>query len=563
MSHFASVRASTQPSIAANAFNRRGISRLVRRWILGTMLGVCCQFSLPFPANAFGQASPASKSTVTYESTEWVVPILNDGSKIDLLEFTLDVTKLTSLSAITLSTEFTTDTADLAEVAIRLKQESGDKEFGKLAYSKSSVAGKSIELKGDQTLPPGKHRFRLSIRSRKDAKLLNAMVVRITGLEFQNVDQLAIPASTFTVQHLAYPIHQRHQFDCHTFRIPGIAKANNGNLLAVYDMRYDSSRDLQGDMDIGLSRSSDGGQTWSEPAPIMDMGEFQGKSESENGCSDPCILVDSTTGEIFVAACWTYGKPNTHQWSGKGSEPGLDILHSTQFMVVRSTDHGKTWSQPENWTDKLKDPKWHLFAPAPGNGITMSDGRLVMPTQGRDAEGLPFSNVTWSDDHGKTWHVSQPARRDTTECAVVELSDGRLMLNMRDNRNRKLKDQTNGRAVATTKDLGQTWTRHDSDHALLPEPTCMASLIRLDYEGRPILLFSNPNNKSRRAGMTLQISFDDGKSWPVSKRLLLDTKGGAYSSLVMIDEKTIGILYESSVADMVFQKIPIDWSMGR
>lgn len=353
-------------------------------------------------------------------------------------------------------------------------------------------------------------------------------------------------------------IHRRGEENCHTFRIPAIARTNQGTLLAVYDMRYKSRRDLQGHMDIGLSRSTDGGKTWEPPRPIMDMGEFGGLGQDQNGCSDPNILVDRETGEIIVSAVWTHGKPNTHQWRGNGSEPGLEITKSTQFMVVRSRDDGVTWSNPENLTKDLKDPKWYLFAPAPGNGITMSDGTLVMPTQGRDATGKPFSNLIWSKDHGKTWTVSSHARSDTTECAVAELSDGSLMLNMRDNRNRKDKSETNGRAVSVTRDLGETWEKHSSDHGALPEPVCMASLISHNMkDGKRVLFFSNPNSKVKREKMTVRVSPDDGKTWPVEKMILLDQKGGAYSSLVMVDDETLGILYESSRADQVFQTIKL------
>jgi sialidase-1 len=356
----------------------------------------------------------------------------------------------------------------------------------------------------------------------------------------------------------AYPIHKRGQFQCHTFRIPAIARAMDGSLLAVYDMRYLSEKDLQGHMDIGLSRSSDGGQTWTVPVPIMDMGEFGGKPQHENGCSDANILVDPKSGEVFVSAVWTHGKPGTHQWVGKGSEPGHDLHRSSQFLIVRSLDHGKTWSEPENWTSRLKDPTWHLFAPAPGNGIAMRDGTLVIPAQGRDASGLPFSNLMFSKDHGKTWTVSTPARSDTTECAVAELADGSLLLNMRDNRNRGDVSNTNGRAMAVTRDLGTTWAVHPADHGALPEPVCMASMISHTLpDGRHILLFSNPRHKSARKEMTLQASFDQGHTWPREKHIMLDEAGGAYSSLVMIDERTIGILYESSQADLVFQKISL------
>ena len=353
-------------------------------------------------------------------------------------------------------------------------------------------------------------------------------------------------------------IHRQGEANCHTFRIPAIARTNKGTLLAVYDMRYKSRRDLQGHMDIGLSRSTDGGKTWEAPRPIMDMGEFRGLGQDQNGCSDPNILVDRQTGEIIVSAVWTHGKPGTHQWREKGSEPGYEITKSTQFMIVRSSNDGVTWSNPENLTKKLKDPSWHLFAPAPGNGITTSDGILVMPTQGRDAEGTPFSNLIWSGDQGKTWAVSKPARRNTTECAVVELSDGSLMLNMRDNRNRKDKSDTNGRAVSVTRDQGKTWTKHSSDHGALPEPVCMASLISHQLkDGRRVLFFSNPNSKVKRQKMTVRVSSDDGKTWLKDKQILLDKKGGAYSSLVMVDDKTLGILYESSRADLVFQTIKL------
>jgi len=352
-------------------------------------------------------------------------------------------------------------------------------------------------------------------------------------------------------------IHKQGDHECHTFRIPAITVTKEGTLLAVYDMRYLSRRDLQGHIDIGLSRSTDGGQTWETPKPIMDMGTYGDLPEDQNGCSDPNILVDEATGEIFVCAVWTHGKPGTHQWRGLGSEPGLGLKESSQFMVVRSVDDGKTWSQPENWTTKLKNPKWHLFAPAPGNGITMRDGTLVIPTAGRDEEGLPFSNLMWSKDHGKTWKLAAPARSNTTECAVAELSDGTLMLNMRDNRNRRNETETNGRAVSVTEDLGKSWKVHSTDHRSLPEPVCMASLIshRL-ADGRHLLFFSNPNHRSKRKKMTVRMSVDDGETW--SRSILLDKDGGAYSSLVMIDDQTLGILYESSRADLIFQKIGLD-----
>jgi len=404
----------------------------------------------------------------------------------------------------------------------------------------SSSQLSDLKLKGDQlvgTLSP-------------KVDLSKTIVLDFQGVEFEDGEKLLSPVEAS--YRAAYPIHQQGEYECHTTRIPGIAKTNKGTLLAVYDLRYNSAKDLQEHMDIGLSRSTDGGQSWEKPRPIMDMVEFGGKPQKENGCSDPNILVDPATGRVFVTAVWTHGKPGTHQWVGKGSEPGFGIHQTSQFMMVTSDDDGKTWSKPKNLTKELKKEEWHLFAPAPGNGIALKDGILVMPTQGRDATGKPFSNITYSKNGGKTWTVSEPARSDTTECAVVQLSDGSLMLNMRDNRNRRNKSSSNGRAVAVTSDLGRTWKKHSSDHGALPEPTCMASLIRHEK----MLLFSNPNNRFQRSHITIQVSLDDGVTW--SKKLLLDEgKGRGYSSLVMVDDKTVGILYESSRANLVFQKVPL------
>lgn len=474
-------------------------------------------------------------------------PVLNDGSPTTILEFLLPSSGEKTLTELDLDLTGTTQLDDLTEITLTHIRRAGNRTLS------TSKIEQHTTINGPLTVPRGNHILQLSVRTRPNAQLLHKISVNITAIHFTDGSQYTDIPQTLP-NRLAYCIHRRHDFHCHTFRIPGIARAKNGNLLAVADMRYHSRGDLQGHMDIGLRISKDGGQTWSPPRPIMDMGEYGGKPQDQNGCSDPCILVDETTGEIFVAACWTHGKPNTHQWRGRGSEPGLSIHQSTQFLVVRSTDHGTTWSPPENWTAKLKNPAWHLFAPAPGNGITLHDGTLVIPTQGRDATGLPFSNMTYSKDHGQTWQVSSPARDNTTECAVAQLSDHSLLLNIRDNRNRADKSETNGRAVAQTTNLGKTWTVHSTDHSTFPEPVCMASLIA-DPHRNGTLYFSNPNHKKFRSHMTIRCSTDDGNTWP--KQILLDSRGGGYSSLVVVDKNHLGILYESSVADMIFQIIPI------
>jgi len=175
-----------------------------------------------------------------------------------------------------------------------------------------------------------------------------------------------------------------------------------------------------------------------------------------------------------------------------------------------------------------------------------------------------FSNITYSKDGGITWQTSKAAYYKTNECAVTQLSDGTVMLNMKFGGNRDLRGNQNGRAVAITTDLGETWTEHATSRNTLREPACMGSIHRHVYMedgiARSILLFSNPDvDHNPRRKTTIKVSFDDGMTWPEKYWLLLDEwYNRGYSCLTSIDENTIGIIYEGSQADMTFESIPLD-----
>lgn len=373
-------------------------------------------------------------------------------------------------------------------------------------------------------------------------------------------------------------VRQRGQDGVVSSRIPGLATTNNGTLLAIFDARYDSRRDLQGNIDIALHKSTDRGMTWSPMQTVLDMGEWGGLPQKYNGVSDACILVDKNTNDIYVAGLWMHGVLDEngkwregltedsdywmHQWKQKGSQPGFGIKETCQFLITKSVDEGNTWSFPDNITQKTKKNEWWLLAPAPGRGITLSDGTLLFPTQGRDKDGIPYSNITYSKDNGLTWNTSNPAYSDVTECNAVQLETGEIMLNMRDNRNRgTLKG--NGRRICVTSDLGKTWMEHSTSRKALLEPTCMGSLHKHEYTKngikRSIMLFANPNNYDRRDKMTLKVSYDDGMTWPDEHWILFDQyKSSGYSSITSIDENSIGIFYESSQAELAFIKINLD-----
>lgn len=454
-------------------------------------------------------------------------------------------------------------------------QDRGKKRFAPVEYISSNTPGKTlaanpsysvrksevqpkndrtIVLKGEQKLFPGYNFFWVSLEMQPSASLQTKVTADITSVKADGKENPTKLVSDKNIER-RMGIGVRHAGDdgSAAFRIPGLVTTNKGTLLGVYDVRYNSSVDLQEHIDIGLSRSTDGGKTWEKMRLPLAFGEYDGLPAAQNGVGDPSILVDTKTNTVWIVAAWTHGMGNQRAWWS--SHPGMDLNHTAQLVMAKSTDDGKTWSAPINVTEQVKLPEWYFLLQGPGRGITTSDGTLVFPIQFIDKTRIPNAGIMYSKDRGETWKIHNYARTNTTEAQVAEVEPGVLMLNMRDNRG-------GSRAVYTTTDFGQTWKEHESSRTALIEPVCMASLISVKAKnnvlGKDLLIFSNPNNTSARKDMTIKISMDGGKTWSADHQLLLDEDyNWGYSCLTMIDKETIGILYESSVAHMTFQSIKL------
>jgi sialidase-1 len=415
-------------------------------------------------------------------------------------------------------------------------------------FGAESAPARDLVFKGNQELQPGANQFWISLELAKGASLDRRVSADCLELKFADGTKTK-PDGTGQRQRIGVAVRTAGQDDCHTYRIPGLATTNKGTLIAVYDCRYKGSGDLPGDIDVGMSRSTDGGTTWEPRRVIMDMG--RDKSWRFDGIGDPAVLVDRVTGAIWVAATWSHGN---RSWRGSG--PGLTPKETGQLMLARSDDDGKTWSRPINITRQVKDPRWRFVLQGPGKGITLRDGTLVFPAQYRSADdspfaGKPFSTLIYSKDRGKTWKIGTGVKVDTTEAQLVELASGELMINCRDNRR-------GSRSVYTTRDLGRTWQVHPTSRTALPEPVCMASLIRVKHaQAGPLLLFSNPATRSGRFNMTLKVSSDEGTTWAANRHTLYDErKGSGYSCLTLVDEDHVGVLYEGR-RELYFLRFPI------
>lgn len=534
-------------------------------WLLGILL-----FLSPL------QMSAQKQDTVAVRETR--IPVLIERQDNELFNLRIDATQSQVLNDVKLSFGKEVNLNEIEAVKLyyggtESSERKGKTYFAPVDYIPSNTPGKTLAanpsysilkaevkapkrdvvLKVDQKLYPGVNYFWVSLQMKPTASVLAKVSVEMTGVTMDNRTAPVKVVRKADTHYMGVGVRHAGDDGVAAYRIPGLATSNKGTLLGVYDVRHNNSADLQEYVEIGLSRSTDGGQTWEKMRIPMSFGEHEGLPKAQNGVGDPAILVDRKTGTIWIIAAWTHGMGNGRAWWN--SQSGMDMHHTAQLMLVKSDDDGKTWSEPINITEQVKDPSWYFLLQGPGRGISMDDGTLVFASQYIGSDRIPNAGIIYSKDHGKTWHISSLARTNTTESQVAEIEPGVLMLNMRDNRG-------GSRAVSTTTDMGKTWKEHVSSRTSLQEPVCMASLISVKAKdnvlGKDILLFSNPNDTKNRHSITIKASLDGGVTWLPENQLLLDAGWGwGYSCLTMIDKETVGILYESSVAHMTFQAIKL------
>ena len=337
------------------------------------------------------------------------------------------------------------------------------------------------------------------------------------------------------------------------YRIPGLVTTSKGTLLAYCEARKTSGNDWD-TIDIMLRRSTDGGKTWEERQKIADVPGPHRKN--------PASLAQKLANPDSV----TYNNPVAFVDRKHGLVHFLFCLEYMRCFYMKSDDDGKTFSKPVEITETLekfqKDYKWKACATGPAHGIQLSSGRLVVPVwlstgEGGNAHRPSIVSTIYSDDAGKTWQRGEIAADNTpdlinpNESVIAELTDGRVMLNIRS------ESKAHRRAVSFSKDGATGWTKPVFDEALL-EPICMSSLVRFS-DKTTRLLFANPHNLDRAGGkampgvnrdrknLSVKLSYDEGKTWPVNK--VLEPGFSGYSDLAVGPDGMIYCFYERGSTD--------------
>lgn len=313
----------------------------------------------------------------------------------------------------------------------------------------------------------------------------------------------------------------------HTYRIPALAVAPGGTVLALCEGRRDSRAD-SGQIDLLLRRSADGGRTWSPPAVLV--------SEPGMTCGNPCPVVDHRSGTVWLPFCKNLADgPEAMICEGKAPRT---------VWLTRSADDGATWAAPCQITAATKAPSWTWYATGPGHGIQLASGRLVVPCDHIvgvhfDRHRDPYhSHLILSDDGGATWRIGGIVDEGTNECAAVETADGSLYVNCRNYRGEKR------RASARSGDGGESFGPRTWEDGL-PEPICQGSLVSLPAAGgarSDRALFANPASTQARVNLTLRLTQDGGRSWAEVGSLYEGP--AAYSDLAVVADGTVLCLYE-------------------
>ena len=314
------------------------------------------------------------------------------------------------------------------------------------------------------------------------------------------------------------------------YRIPAVIVVPNGDVLAFAEGRKNSCSDT-GDIDLVYKRSTDQGRTWGTLELLWD--------KDEHTAGNPAPVVDSETGTLFLLVTHNLGTDHEREIIAQSS------TDTRRVFVLSSMDNGHTWTKPKEITQDVKQPDWTWYATGPGSGIQLTrgphKGRLMVACDHIEASTKHYySHVIYSDDNGETWQLGGTTpQHQVNESEVAELSDGRLLLNMRN-----YAPSERYRKIAHSGDGGMTWSSLVADSTLI-EPICQASLQRFSFaeEDQNVLLFSNPASQVRRERMTLRASFDDGITWPAS--LVVYESMSAYSDIVRLPDDVIGLLYEA------------------
>lgn len=322
----------------------------------------------------------------------------------------------------------------------------------------------------------------------------------------------------------------------------GLSVTSKGTILAFAEARITSGAD-DGAHHIVMKRSTDQGLSFSKSKVILE-------SKKGQSWANPTVVQDQKTKEIFIF--YALNKENK----------------SSEVYYQTSKDDGQSWSEAKEVTSLFKNNRhgWTFHVPGPGHGIQLKNGRLIVPVWHRKAIDFPTSqrlygvNCIYSDDHGKTWKIGADTPvGELNESQIIAQKNGDILLIGRTINSKMGVYQ----AKVYSRNGGESWSEKLEYDPFLSGRPCDIGLTNYPKKSGTYLL-SQPANQKQRKELTIRMSDDDGKTWPINK--ILEREGSTYSDLAVLPDHTVICLYgNGGVAHMpkkvTLARFDIKWLM--
>jgi len=270
-----------------------------------------------------------------------------------------------------------------------------------------------------------------------------------------------------------------------------------GGLVAAW---FGGTREKNPDVGIWVARHD--GTAWSAPQEVANGVQ---DATTRYPCWNP-VLFAMPDGPLLLF--YKVG-PSPSTWWG---------------MLMRSSDHGRTWSAPVRLPEGIAGP-------IKNKPVLLEDGRLLCGSSTED-RGWRV-HMEWTRDGGQTWERTQPLCDGVMQAAIqptILRHGSRLQIICRNRASTHLWE-------SWSEDGGRTWS--PLSPVALPHPGSGIDGVTL-ADGRQLLVY----NHTRRGRTPLNVAVSrDGRQWQAA--LVLEKEPGEYSypAVIQTSDGRVHITY--------------------
>lgn len=352
------------------------------------------------------------------------------------------------------------------------------------------------------------------------------------------------------------------------YRIPALAQAQNGNLIAVADHRICKNDIGHGEIDLKYRISKDNGLNWNEEKILAD-----GTANVPYG--DAAIVADKESSNVLVLCA-------------SGTKTYHDASERLKVLAFNSQDNGETWEKtPVDLTDQI----YKLFPEGQAKTLFIASGRIAQSklykagsayrlycvALVKNNSNQEYNAALYSDDFGKSWQLlggssvySIPAGSEANEAKIEELPDGSVLVSSRisnkTGRNFNIFNYTDAEKAEGFWDKKATSDAANQGVASLGNSTngdvlCIPVIRKKDKNPMYLLLQSLPYGKNNVQDHRSNISIyykplENLGNFNLSNHIAGNWEGryevtpdkSAYSVMIMQNNETLGFIYEDGNA---------------